>query len=188
MPSILPIVIRPYRHPAGTARNVGAAAASRRHVVKERMLQRVVRGDPTRRIVLQHLREQVDPRGVKRRHESRKSVRRGRIPRQVGVVFRQVDDAGVVGAGGRAEETEDALELIPLRCSRDEGTAVRHLREYATHAPHVHRRAVPPGTHQHVRRAVPQGDDLVRVRPHGYPERAREAEIRELQLPLPIDE
>ena len=79
---------------------------------------------------------------------------------EAGLEVGEAGDAGPVGLGGRAEDAEDLEDLVDLAVAGKERLARAHLREDASHRPHVHAGAVGPAAQQDLGRAVPQGHDL----------------------------
>mmetsp|Transcript_63948 Transcript_63948/g.208596 ORF Transcript_63948/g.208596 Transcript_63948/m.208596 type:complete len:215 (-) Transcript_63948:480-1124(-) len=67
-----------------------------------------------------------------------------------------------VPAGGHAQHDDGSLQLVVAVLAREERLASPHLVEDATHRPHVHRRPVLGARQQHLGRAVPARDDVLR--------------------------
>ena len=111
-----------------------------------------------------------------------------RVDGPVLLVLGEVAHGGPHGEVGRAHDLEDGHELL-LRVGAGEERAPRgHLGEDAARGPHVDRRRVLGRAHEHVGRAVPERDDLVRERAHRDPKRAREPKVRELQVAALVDQ
>jgi hypothetical protein len=81
---------------------------------------------------------------------------------------------------GGASKLEDLLQLLLFIVAGKEGLVVYDLCEDTANRPYVDRGAVVLGAHQHVRRTVPQGDNLVREVFDGDAERTGQTEISEL--------
>ena len=107
---------------------------------------------------------------------------------EIGLVFWKLADADPGALGGRAHYAEDFLELVFVRGAGEEGPAGVHLCHDAASGPDVDAGVVGAGAEEDVRRAVPEGDDLVREGIYGDAERAGEAEVGEFQLTFVVDE
>ena len=93
-----------------------------------------------------------------------------------------------VGFGRSAENAEDLEDLVDLGVTREERLAGGHLGEDAANGPHVDTSGVLATTEQNLRRAVPEGDDLVSVGAERNTEGASETKIGQLQVALLVDE
>lgn len=129
------------------------------------MLQRLPANESPVRIVLEQARQQVRG-GVAPEGLHRDEVGDGSLGplRELGVVIRQAVHAVPIRLGiRRAPALEDLDQLIDVGPAREQGQARRHLGEDAPHGPDVDSRRVALGAEQQLRRAVPEGDDLVGV-------------------------
>lgn len=148
------------------------------------MLQRVLRSQSPLRIELQQSRRHrlpladvVQPRPAQPQLTRRVELQLMRL------IPRQSRDARPVVLRGRAERSEYLIQLIVrIAHSREYGHAGNHLDEYTPDAPHVQRRRILGASEQNVRRAVPQRDDLVRIRMARDRLRPRQPEIGQFQL------
>mmetsp|Transcript_9008 Transcript_9008/g.26205 ORF Transcript_9008/g.26205 Transcript_9008/m.26205 type:complete len:292 (+) Transcript_9008:498-1373(+) len=149
-------------------------------VVKIRVRHGGLGGDALARVVAHHLLEQVHAGLLEARHElanvQARPVREGRVP----VLQRRAARPDLLVR--RAEDAEDLEELVDLRVARQERALRGALGEDRANGPHVHGRRVGLAAHEDLRRAVPERHHLVRQRPDGRAESAREAEVRELEL------
>ena len=102
------------------------------------------------------------------------------LPLRELVPVAQARDARPDALAGRAEQLEDVQQLLQLGVAREQRLLARELGEDGAHGPHVHGRGVVAPAQQNLRRAVPQRDDLVRVRLHRHGKRASQPEIRNL--------
>lgn len=107
---------------------------------------------------------------------------------EVRVVLWQGGDAGPGGLVRGPHLVEDELELLLVVCAGEQRLAGDHLREDAPAGPYVDGRGVRARAHEHVRRTVPQRDHLARECVHGDPERTRQPEVAQLQLPALRDQ
>eukprot|EP00964_Phaeocystis_antarctica_P128970 scaffold92794_cov54-Phaeocystis_antarctica.AAC.4 len=80
----------------------------------------------------------------------------------------------------RAEQLEDAVDLVKLAAARQQRLAQHQLGEDAAERPHVQRRPVGQAAEQQLGRAVPQGDHHVRVWLERVAVLAREAKVADL--------
>mmetsp|Transcript_23231 Transcript_23231/g.33770 ORF Transcript_23231/g.33770 Transcript_23231/m.33770 type:complete len:208 (-) Transcript_23231:296-919(-) len=142
---------------------------------------------PLGRIITKHFRQQLHAHGVEVRNQVRK-VLGDRVHGHVLLPLGQLGDPRVDLAGGSPQLAEDAVQLVPLGGAHYQRATVRHLSKNAADAPDVHWCGVLPGPHEHVRSAVPQSHHFVRVAAHGDAKGAGQAEIRQLQLALAVDE
>lgn len=83
---------------------------------------------------------------------------------------------------------EDVVALVELAVAREEVLAGEEFVEDAAGAPDVHGLVVVRAAEQHLGRAVPERDHVVRVRAHGERVLAREPKVREFQDAVCTDE
>jgi hypothetical protein len=95
---------------------------------------------------------------------------------------------GPVCLGRGTENAEDLEDLVDLGVTWEERLAGSHLGEDAANGPHVDTSGVLATTKQNLRRAVPEGDDLVSVSTERNTEGASETKIGQLQVALLVDE
>lgn len=163
---------------------VDARRRRRRHkrlqLCKVGVPQRLPRGDARRRVVDEHARQQVQAQRVERRRDL---LERPRPPLGEGLLpVGELPHARPAVLVRRAHDLEDLEELVDLRVAREQRAVVDHLDEDAADGPDVDGRRVRLGAEQDLGRAVPERDDLVRVRAHGDAKRAREPKVGELEL------
>jgi hypothetical protein len=97
-------------------------------------------------------------------------------------------DTWPVSLGGSAQDAEDLEDFVDLGVTREEGLAGGHLGEDAADGPHVDTSGVLATAEKDLRCAVPQSDDFVCVGTERDTECAGQAEIRQLQVALLVDE
>ena len=78
--------------------------------------------------------------------------------------------------------------MVLVRRAGEQRAAGVHFRHDAPGGPDVDAGVVGPAAQEDVRRAIPQGDDLVGEGVDGDAERAGETEIRQLQLAFVVDQ
>ena len=89
---------------------------------------------------------------------------------------------------GSAKHLEDLVDLLELVLPGQDRPLQEQLGEDAADGPHVHRRAVVLRAQQQLRRAVPERDHPVGQLAARVVKWPRQAEIRQLQLPLVVDQ
>ena len=89
--------------------------------------------------------------------------------------------AGPVLRRRRAQESAYLQQLVEIVLPGEEWDAGDHLQDDAPDGPHINGRPIRGVAEQHIRRAIPQGDYLVRELRDGDTERPPEAEIRQLE-------
>jgi hypothetical protein len=93
------------------------------------------------------------------------------------------------GKGGNYVDAPENLEdFVNLGIAREQGLARAHLGEDAADGPHVDACRVLATAEQDFGRAIPQGDDLVRVGAQGHAKGAGETKIGELEIAVLVDE
>ena len=93
-----------------------------------------------------------------------------------------------LGVGHVSHLLEDLKNLINLRVPLKQRLPRTHLREYTPHTPHIDSSTILLPPQQDLRGTIPQRDDLMRVTPQRHPERPCEPKVRELQVPLLINQ
>ena len=156
---------------------------------EKRVIQRLRRADALRRLVPQHPPHQIDALRPEL-GERRPLVERGRLRlreleelrlRQRVRRVRVRHHARPVVGRRRPEERADPQQLVEVVLPGEERDPGDHLEDDAPDGPHVHGGAVVRVPEEHVRRAVPQRDDLVRVLFDGDAEGPPEPEVGDLQ-------
>ena len=150
--------------------------------VREGLLRRTAHLGPQ----LQHLPQQLQTQVIDLRQNSAELL--GSVDRPRRLELGKTRDPRPRPLGRRAHQPEDLEQLVLVRGAGEQGAAREHLRHDAAGAPDVDAGVVSPTPEQDVRGAIPQRDDLVAESVDGDAEGAREAEIREFQLPLVVDE
>lgn len=155
-------------------------------VVEPRVLQRLRRTDAHLRAQLQHAAQKAEAERVDLREDEAEILRR--VDVEVGLVFRELADAGPRALRGSAHQAEDALQLVLVGGAGEERAAGIHLGHDAACGPDVDAGVVGAAAEQNVGRAVPQRDDLVGEGVDRDSEGAGKTKIGELQLALVVDE
>mmetsp|Transcript_13341 Transcript_13341/g.25462 ORF Transcript_13341/g.25462 Transcript_13341/m.25462 type:complete len:251 (-) Transcript_13341:586-1338(-) len=150
---------------------------------------RLVRGDPLLRVGVQEPEKEVE--AVLRdlvlreiQHVLAEDVWK-RLAFRVALVQRQPRYTRPSLLPRRSKYLEDSKDLVGLVLPRQQRLLQQKLRQYATRAPHVHRRSVLLVTQQELRRPVPQGDHLwceLLLVAH----RSRETKVSELHFPVHV--
>mmetsp|Transcript_114438 Transcript_114438/g.363726 ORF Transcript_114438/g.363726 Transcript_114438/m.363726 type:complete len:241 (+) Transcript_114438:397-1119(+) len=102
--------------------------------------------------------------------------------------LRQLHEAWPLLDRGCAQLFEDLVDGTDFRVAREQRRPRRHLCNNATDAPDVHRRALDRATEEDLRGPVPNGDHLGRLIANEHGIGPREAEVRDLQSRLGVDE
>ena len=104
------------------------------------------------------------------------------------LVLREGGDARPRALGRGAHEAEDLLELVFVCGTWKEWPAAVHFGHDAAGGPDVDAGVVGAGAKEDVRGAVPERHHFVAEGVDRDAESSRQAEIRELELPLVVDE
>jgi hypothetical protein len=99
-----------------------------------------------------------------------------------GLVVPELGDAGPDLLVGRAEDAEDAVELVELAVAGEQRPLGHHFGEDAADGPDVDGRAVVHGAEQDFGGAVPERDDFLGVGADGDGVGPGEAEVRDLEV------
>mmetsp|Transcript_18188 Transcript_18188/g.51805 ORF Transcript_18188/g.51805 Transcript_18188/m.51805 type:complete len:352 (-) Transcript_18188:40-1095(-) len=159
------------------------------HIGEVDVLHRAPRGDAPRRVVHHALLQDVDAVGAHLRPRVPDVLPALVLPlREAGLELWQLVDLRPVRHRGGPELLEDLEDRVDLGVPREQRRARRHLRDDAADAPHVHGHAVELRAHEDLGRAIPHGDDLVRVLRHRHGVRSRQAEVGEFQPQLRVDQ
>ena len=150
------------------------------------MRQGLIGLDPDLRSKLQHPIQQIQPQLIHLR-QNHAQVLRG-VDMKVAFIFRELGDTGPRTLRGRAHESEDLLELVLIRGSREERAAGIHFCHYAACRPNVDAGAIGTRSKKNVRGAVPEGYDLIGERIHWNAKGAGKSEVGKFELSLVIDE
>ena len=150
------------------------------------MLECILGGDSLIRIMDEHLFEQVEAVCT----ESWNVVAQVLllILREVGLVLRQLRDAGPLVSSRGASDLKDFKKLVILVAAWEEWLLSDDLCEDAADGPDVDRGVVVLGTHEDVGGSVPQGHHFVREVLYRNTEGTGQTEIGELQHVLPVDQ
>jgi len=146
--------------------------------VKVRMLESVRGVDTLRRIVDEQLAQKIDTVLIELRDNLGEILR---LPLRELVPVAQVGDARPHLLVWRTKELENVKELLKLGIAREERLLASELGKHASDAPHVHRGGVVGSTEQNFGRAVPEGDNFVRVTLHRHAKGSAETQIRNLE-------
>ena len=107
---------------------------------------------------------------------------------EVGFVFRKLGDSGPGAFGWCAHYSEDLLKLVFVCSAGKERPAGVHLCHYAPCRPDVDAGVVGAGAEEHVRSAVPEGDNFVGEGVDRNSKGAGETKVGEFKLAFIIDQ
>ena len=157
-----------------------------RQIRKPRMLQTLLGTRAHLRPQLQHPAQQIQAHRIDLRQDQVQIL--GVVHVETVLIFRVGGDPRPGALRGRAHQPEDLLELVFVRRAGEERAACVHLGHDAAGGPDVDGGVVGAGAEKDVRRAVPEGDDLVGEGVDGDAKGAGEAEVSEFELALGVDE
>mmetsp|Transcript_9431 Transcript_9431/g.22236 ORF Transcript_9431/g.22236 Transcript_9431/m.22236 type:complete len:483 (+) Transcript_9431:329-1777(+) len=161
-----------------------------RRLPKVVVVQRLLSGDPLRRVHRQQRRQQLLRLLVQHSKLLVEAVRVGLVAalRRDHLVVVQLGKPRPRLLRGRAKHLEDFVDLLKLVLPGQDRLLQEQLGEDAADGPHVHRWAVELRAQQQLRWAIPQRDHPVGQLAARVVKRPRQAEICQLQLPLVVDQ
>lgn len=155
-------------------------------VVEPRVFQCFVCADAQLGPQLQHALKQVDASRIDLWQDLPEILRR--VEAEGGLVLGKLGNAGPRAFGRRPHDAEYPGELILVGRAGEQRPAGVHLSHDAARRPNVDARIVGPAAEENVRRAIPQGDDLVGKGVDGDTKSAGQSEVAELELPFTVDQ